>query len=387
MDIIDNFFSGFTVFSALLAMVFACIIHFRHSDHQQANYYLTAFLLMSGTTYAIYGVFAVIPEAAYRVPWILFVAQTLELSVIPLCYCYVRALYHLEGAPYQPKWWLHSLIPLCMLVMNFSTIISTEKQIYRLDAWFKKDYSDINEVSISFFVVVLLVQLAVYTILMLLSDNRYRQQIKSVLSNIESAKLGWVRSIVVYWVIYLLLNLYFYCWPIITHDEVSGYFTYLFIGINIVFYLYVATQTSLHPYLFTVAEASAVHAYANDTNKQRKTLSEAQANELQEQLLDLLITKKPYLNAELTISELAKMLNMGGSYYLSQLLSSRLNENFYELINRYRVEEAKFLLETKPQETMINIAYASGFKSTSTFYTYFKKLTGMTPRDYLIKQS
>ncbi|WP_434668377.1 helix-turn-helix domain-containing protein [Aeromonas sp. NJAU223] len=52
--------------------------------------------------------------------------------------------------------------------------------------------------------------------------------------------------------------------------------------------------------------------------------------------------------------------------------------HFYDWINRYRVEEAKRLLQGS-EETVASICYQAGFNSKSTFNTAFRRHTGLTP--------
>jgi AraC-like DNA-binding protein len=61
-----------------------------------------------------------------------------------------------------------------------------------------------------------------------------------------------------------------------------------------------------------------------------------------------------------------------------------LNKTFYDLVNGYRVEEAKrLLLDPKSKNNKIlAIAFDSGFNSKTTFNTVFKKFTGFTPSDF-----
>ena len=104
-------------------------------------------------------------------------------------------------------------------------------------------------------------------------------------------------------------------------------------------------------------------------------------------LIDKLVAhmaeKKPYLYPELSLSTLAKDMNMSRSQ-LSQLINDGIGENFYDFINKHRVEEVKKLM-TDPEMTnfsLLGIAFEAGFKSKSTFNLIFKRFTGLTPTEY-----
>ena len=94
-------------------------------------------------------------------------------------------------------------------------------------------------------------------------------------------------------------------------------------------------------------------------------------------------TDKLYLNSDLTLRELAEKLSIS-PHNLSEILNTRLNQSFYDFINRYRVEEVKRRLADNDSDkySLIAIAFDSGFNSKSSFNTIFKKQTGSTPSQY-----
>lgn len=97
--------------------------------------------------------------------------------------------------------------------------------------------------------------------------------------------------------------------------------------------------------------------------------------------LSTIVEKELYLNPNFTLDEAAKELNVT-KHLLSQYLNVVLGKSFTNLINEYRIEKAKKLLETENNLTVEGIGYESGFKSKSTFFTTFKKITGKTPTEY-----
>ena len=93
--------------------------------------------------------------------------------------------------------------------------------------------------------------------------------------------------------------------------------------------------------------------------------------------------EKLYLETELTLQELADRVG-APAYQISQAINEGLNKNFYDLINAYRVDEAKQLLlnPTNSNFTILSVAFEAGFNSKTTFNTVFKKFTGLTPSDF-----
>jgi len=92
---------------------------------------------------------------------------------------------------------------------------------------------------------------------------------------------------------------------------------------------------------------------------------------------------KLYTNTDLKMKDLADMLHLSPSK-LSQVFNLYLNENYYDFINRYRLNEFKRLIETGEYKryTITALSERCGFKKSS-FFSTFRKVEGMTPAEYL----
>lgn len=100
-------------------------------------------------------------------------------------------------------------------------------------------------------------------------------------------------------------------------------------------------------------------------------------------ILDHMQKEKPYLNFDFDQSELASRLSMS-RHHLSEVLNLCFNQNFYQFVNLYRVNEAQNLMKDPAygKYKMLAIAYESGFKSKTSFNRVFKKYTGITPTEF-----
>jgi AraC-like DNA-binding protein len=99
-------------------------------------------------------------------------------------------------------------------------------------------------------------------------------------------------------------------------------------------------------------------------------------------------TRRPWLDPDLTLEQLALQLKLRPKL-LSQAINEGLGQNFFEFINRYRIEEARRLL-TNPADkkiTVLEVLYQVGFNSKSSFNTVFKKQTGLTPSEFKKKMT
>ena len=117
-----------------------------------------------------------------------------------------------------------------------------------------------------------------------------------------------------------------------------------------------------------------VYAHSKLGDSERKAISG--------KLTDIVIREKPYLNAQLTLEELAKMIDIP-KHHLTEILNVDLNTNFYHYINGLRIKEAMRLMRNGQFDgNLLHVCFASGFKSKSTFNKYFKELTGTTPKAF-----
>jgi AraC-like DNA-binding protein len=82
---------------------------------------------------------------------------------------------------------------------------------------------------------------------------------------------------------------------------------------------------------------------------------------------------QPYLNPELTMSQLAEGMKLP-RHYITELLRVELKKNFFMMVNDYRVEAVKVMLQN-PQNvnmSLFAIALECGFNSKSSFNALFK---------------
>lgn len=98
-------------------------------------------------------------------------------------------------------------------------------------------------------------------------------------------------------------------------------------------------------------------------------------------LKEKIAKEKLYTNADLNLRSLAIDLGVKEKE-LSRIINTQTN--FYQLINSFRVAEFKKLTQSPKatQLSLLGLAHEAGFSSKSSFYSVFKKLEGMTPKQY-----
>ncbi len=113
---------------------------------------------------------------------------------------------------------------------------------------------------------------------------------------------------------------------------------------------------------------------------QRSALNEQHASKIAQKIECAMQQDHLFLEASLSLQKLAKHISTSPNY-ISQTLNENLGMNFFDYVNKYRVEQAKHQLE-HTKDTVLDIAMNVGFNAKSSFYTAFKKETQQTPSQY-----
>ena len=91
-----------------------------------------------------------------------------------------------------------------------------------------------------------------------------------------------------------------------------------------------------------------------------------------------------YREAGLTISTLARTLNLP-EYRLRAFIHKKLGfRNFNAMLHQYRVEDASNLLSDSKSSNVpvLTIALSVGYQSITPFNNAFRKIKGVTPSEY-----
>jgi len=113
-----------------------------------------------------------------------------------------------------------------------------------------------------------------------------------------------------------------------------------------------------------------------------KLSKEAEEN-LRKRINVILSEKKVFTDSNISLKTMAEHLG-AKERAVSYVINHTMAENFYDLINIFRIQEAQEILKnsTDAKLTILEVLYQVGFTSKSSFNTQFKKKTGMTPRAY-----
>lgn len=88
-----------------------------------------------------------------------------------------------------------------------------------------------------------------------------------------------------------------------------------------------------------------------------------------------------YRDENLSLTSLAESLELS-SQQLSELINTRMGMGFSRYVRERRIEAARRLLMSAPDQSILTIGLDVGFRSQSNFYAAFKEIVGMSPGDY-----
>ncbi len=148
----------------------------------------------------------------------------------------------------------------------------------------------------------------------------------------------------------------------------------------IIFFLCWLLMKALHaPEIFRGID-SRLKLFKEITEEEKKKIAQ---EEKVESLKSYMKEKEPFLNANLTIQNLADQMSLPVRE-LSIIINFHFNRHFYDFINFYRIEKAKKLLKDRSKQDLMvfEVFYDVGFNSKSSFNTAFKKHVGLTPTQY-----
>jgi AraC-like DNA-binding protein len=305
----------------------------------------------------------------------------------PLLYLYVKFL-TMENPKFKWQYWLH-LIP--FIAVFTSAIVFHGRPVIKLDNFFSNDpFLSFRLIyGLSFFI-----SITTYSIIAFVLIRRHEKNVKQLFSYTSARiTLSWLKLISIgFYVTYILVfivGVYVIFKKELPYDPtiVSYFGLTLF---SFAFSSYGIKQPGIFNELYADSKTrTRLKEHTEPEIKyERSGLKDSDAEKYVTRLLRHMDTKKPYLDADLTIQDVAESLNIP-RHYLTQVINEKLNKNFYQFINEYRVEEVKRLLVDKDFKkfTITAIAFEAGFNSKSAFNSAFKEITGITPTEYKVQQN
>jgi len=210
-----------------------------------------------------------------------------------------------------------------------------------------------------------------YVIAALFLARRYRERLRDSRSDADAMSLRWIDAMawsqIVIWCIALAQWLFRIPWidyPLIYGALAAWVFLIGYLSLS---------QAAIAPPPPAAVPANDADAPAADDPRFPAVGARLSQLMAQEQL---------YREPALTIGQLAKRSGYP-EYLVSAVINRRFDGHFWDYINRQRIEAAsRHLADADDARTILDIAYACGFTSKSTFNAAFKRQLGQTPSAY-----
>jgi len=278
---------------------------------------------------------------------------------------------------------LFHLIPfiffnLYILISSFLPAVSVKLNIERLAREFDPPFLFL------FFLILTVLSGTVYFVLTIRLFRNLDIRIVNNYSYSHELELGWLRWLVfifgIIWTALILITVIHHVFKLFSMIFCTdGLFLSLSVFVILIGYFGLKQKVifSSEDILISRDSLKPSAKYAGS----RLTGSEAEL--YAEKLIDYMKSSRPYLNPELTLSQLANELGIS-SHILSQVINEKLGINFFDFINDYRVASFKEkIVDPKYGNfSLLGIAFECGFNSKSAFNRIFKLKTGLTPSHY-----
>ena len=328
--------------------------------------------------------------------WSYYLLIPIMLAGVPVLYLYILSL-TTENFRFRNIYFIHFLPSGLILMINFIFLtIASSVEVHllvegKLSAdkistvlqWYIQTYKFSQ-----FFLYNL--QIVFYSILIILRLKFHQKNIKNYFSFTEKISLQWLKLYVIIFVVFSLTEI------ITTFFDFKRFNPEVYSIISFLFISYFGFAAFGQPDIFynqeklansSINESKIVEVSAKDTviiesvDQSRKPLPNS--GEIGASLNGLMVSKKLYINADLTLEDLADLMGIHRNI-LSKVINDHYKMNFFNFVNNYRIEEAIMMFKN-PEFSNLSIegiAKTVGFNSKSVFNPAFKKQTGETPSEF-----
>lgn len=371
-----NFSTVLLFLGVIQGLFLAFIILNSPGKIQRGHKFLGLFLLL----FSLMSVEDFLFESRYilRCPYMINTLTLLIFTLAPTLYFYARAMTS-EDFRFDWRESLHYL-PFAVIVLLSLPEIFQPAAVKLREV---EDYYSRGDYYFNLSILLPMLQITAYFAVIVRLLLRHVRRIKNSFSFTEGISLRWITTLIV-------LNLFFWLiWIAVYFSRWSSGLKILNIAYTLL--IYTIGYFGIRQKDIFSSQARPVQSVTTETPPQAGNVKYAKSGltaetrkTISNRLIELMEEQKPYLNPDLTLPGLAKLLDVSVNH-LSQIINTELNDNFYNFVNGYRLNEVKKLMANplKKNYTILALAFESGFQSKSAFNSFFKKIVGCSPKDFL----
>ncbi|MCF6196079.1 MAG: helix-turn-helix domain-containing protein [Emcibacter sp.] len=373
---------------ATMCLFMALYFYVDNKNKKSPKGFLAAFMLVYGLSFIEN--FFITSGFLFQHPHLTGIFFPAYFLLGPLIYFYIRDMCDTRAYILDKKRYRHFILPgLSILLMATYYAFPAELKLSLL-----VDEDNIPETP--FFIIgvtaailtqiLLPVQLLYYLIKSYGILRQYFSTLKQFFANIDDHQMDWLRLFIlmlsIQWVLYAIKDLI--GWPQQWADDIN-FFT-SFIDVGIIYFLSFKGLRQAAILQDELANNQALEPKESDGKTRQKYAKSALSDEDSERILGklhkALETDALYNDSMLSLRSLSDHTKISTNY-ISQVINQKLNCNFFDFVNKFRIEAAMKQLTNKERKIpVLEIAHNVGFNSKSTFNTAFKRHTGLTPTEY-----
>lgn len=372
-----NIFNTLILSGVLQGVIFFIAVISNKKYKGKANSFLAftvLFLSISNLNYYFWdvGLMENVPALTFlHIPW--------ALTLAPCFYLYVK--YSVKPAMPLTKE-IKRFHPLFMPFIIISLIIWG----VRLYSFFVDKPDLIKSIYYFYLELVNLTAIVISAVASFRLLNRFRAA-KKITPERYIIRLGWLRKMLIISCVIIV------CWvTLITIDmvtDIDNIALFYPLWLSLTLWIYWVGYTGIYQAKLAKDRAEIRQELKTlQLPPNKNTLQKNGTKELEHfnQIIHLLKNEQLYTNPSLGLQDIGDKLNISPNY-VSKIVNAQADMSFTDLVNQYRHEMVKELLQGSHFKNykIMAIALESGFNSKSNFYKYFKSVEGMTPTDYLKK--
>ena len=355
------------------------------SEDKKHSRWLAAFILLGGLYICPFmlGYAAWYSVKGYR-EFLFFVPFQQLFLIGPVFFFYVKTLLN-RSLKLTQKDLIHFLPALVYLI--YSLIVFIGDKLILDEFYFYADGQD-KDLDL-WYQMVGLVSMLFYLFKSLQYYSSYRKLSLQEVSFADEIAFKWIKHFTIAFGLILVLRVLFFILNPEWGEFGSKYWYYLCFSILLMYISItgysntIKTSINLDAALLVKLEPS-----ENDINRETKNESgETLAlHEWKDKITPLFETEDVHKNPNLTLTDLAKLLNTNRNI-ISKAINQEFNMNFNDFVNEKRAEAVIEKLKNgeHSENTLLSIALDCGFNSKTTFNRAFKKHTGTTPKQFIVK--
>ncbi|MEA5256723.1 helix-turn-helix transcriptional regulator [Arcicella aquatica] len=365
-------------------------------DQNKGSAWLSLFLFLSSLYIAPFmlGYSGWYSKQPYRD--IMFYTPFQQLFLLgPIIYFYTQSLLN-KSFQLSQKDFIH-FIPAIAYFIYTIIVFVTDKLILH-EYYFYADERD-KDLS-TWYQMAGLVSMMYYVLMSLKYYAIYKKIAFQVVSFAETILFNWVQQYLIALLLILSLRVLFFILNPEWNEFGSKFWYYL--CFSILFYYisisgYSNSIKTVIPYQASLFYNDATYLLHEDKDYMKDEIITALVDEKdsiviaeiqiwKQKIEQLMIVDKAFENPVLTLTDIAKKLDTNPKQ-ISQVVNQGFMMNFNDLVNGYRIEAVKEMLKNgeHKKQTLLGIAFSCGFNSKSTFNRTFKKLTSLSPKEYINK--